>query len=158
VVLGMATKKIIRVLVYEGEEENVRRTLQLREVKGSRVGSNETITETFVDHADVRQWLGEQVSGADMASAVDALVFRPLDAPSPLLEVTSIVDTAAWPLIDGAALNPLKGPRDVPCQFCGAKVGERCTWVAGPEVPEDHYHSHRVQAMNKANNPGPTQA
>jgi hypothetical protein len=69
--------KVIRVLVYEGDEAALQRDLKRRVVKASHpygpvTDQRYSITETFVDADRVRAWLGEQVSDEDMRAAESA--------------------------------------------------------------------------------------
>lgn len=66
--------KIIRVLVYEGEEQLLKSELQRRGVKKmSPAGWAQgriTITEAFDQQDAVDEWLGEKPSAKDMQTAL----------------------------------------------------------------------------------------
>lgn len=89
--------KIIRVLVYEGEPEELREHLRHRGVKGrSPWGWNRnkvTIREAFNESYSVENWLREEIDEADMVKAAEAAASLPPDYRHLLSEALSLMDT-----------------------------------------------------------------
>jgi hypothetical protein len=73
--------KVIRVLVYEGDDETLRSHLRRRWLRGRTNAIHEahirfSITEHFVpddDDVDVHAWLGETVDPADVRAATEVV-------------------------------------------------------------------------------------